>query len=233
MLLPQQDVDTLPTRRLPKYIDGRLISAKSDWYWRLGAGRFAARALRDESIAAETNHEYVAGLFALALASELARGEAGGIAALGDRDGIYLVASDIDESWTADVERIGIAHGHVTFSAHPIAPPATNVQTLVVPNVPEDDSAHERQDSVLVVLNDNGGLNVAANPWLEEVNIPCRLEAGDMSFTVEAAFQRRTDMFRITPSAISLAKRLRFTGAHLSKATLVSFEALVATEAGV
>ena len=78
----------------------------------------------DTSIPSETNHERVAGLFALALASELARGAAGRVAALGDKDGIYLVAARIDETWAADVERLGVAHGHVNFVRHEIVAPA-------------------------------------------------------------------------------------------------------------
>jgi hypothetical protein len=233
MLLPQQDVATLPSRGHPKYVDGRLISAKSDWYWRLGAGAYAARVLRDESIALDTNHERVAGLFALALASELTRGEAA-VAALGDKDGIYLVAANIDQTWRADVERIGIAHGQVKFVRHQVVElKATNVQTLEVPNAKADETILEgTDDSVLVVLNDNGGLNVAANPWLDEVSVPCQLEAANLSFTVEAAFHGRKDMFRITPSAKALAKRLGFAGKHLSKTTPLTFQAtIVATKA--
>jgi hypothetical protein len=231
MLLPQQDVDALPSRKNPKSIENNVIRAKSDWYWRLGSAHWVARILDDESIGQETNHERIAGLFALALASQLAKDSARAVAALGDSDGIYLVPSAVDETWKADVDRIGIAHGLVAFVRNQFAIADTSrVQTLRVQNVAENVEGPEGEDIVLVVLNDNGGLNVAANQWLEEFSVPCRLEAGELSFTVEAAFQSRSDMFRITPSAKTLAKRLHFDGEHLSKAAPVTFEATITRE---
>ena len=51
----------------------------------------------------EMNHERVAGLFALALASALAghAGDGGSVAALGDAKASYVVPSDIDGTWAA------------------------------------------------------------------------------------------------------------------------------------
>ena len=80
---------------------------------------------------------------------------------------------------------------------------------------------------VRVVLNDNGGLNVAANPWLAEIECPCRLASQHVTFCVEAPFRGRTDMYRISPSALTLAKGLSFAGDHLSRRNRVDFTATV------
>ncbi len=78
-----------------------------------------------------------------------------------------------------------------------------------------------------VVLNDNGGLDVAAKPWLTEIKCPCHLTSQYLTFCVEAPFRGRTDMCLISPSALTLAKGLSFTGDHLSSRTRVDFSATV------
>ena len=80
---------------------------------------------------------------------------------------------------------------------------------------------------VRVVLNDNGGLNVAANPWLTEIECPSHLTSQHLTFCVEAPFRGRTDMYRISPSALTLAKRLSFAGDHLTRRNRVAFTATV------
>ena len=83
---------------------------------------------------------------------------------------------------------------------------------------------------VNVVLNDNGGLNVAANPWLTEIKCPCHLTLTSqhhLRFCVVAPFNGRTEMYRISPSALTLAKKLSFTGDHLSSRNPVDFTAKV------
>jgi hypothetical protein len=122
LLLPQQDITSLPSRRQPKSVGGTRIRAKSDWYWRLGAGQYVAQLLDDASIAAEVNHERVAGLFALALAWAMAHDAGGSVAALGDANGVYVVPSDIDETWREDVGRVGVVHGEIRFSPRQVMP---------------------------------------------------------------------------------------------------------------
>lgn len=122
LLLPQQDIPSLPSRRQPKSVGGTRIRAKSDWYWRLGAGQYVAQLLDDASIAAEVNHERVAGLFALALAWAMAHDAGGSVAALGDANGVYVVPSEIDETWREDVGRVGVVHGDIRFSPRQVMP---------------------------------------------------------------------------------------------------------------
>lgn len=97
-----------------------------------------------------------------------------------------------------------------------------------------DLTSADRQDSttrqlVSVVLNDNGGLNVAANPWLLGAVAPLNVTAAaNVTFTVEGTFAGRADMFRVRPSALSIAKSLGFTSVHLSKQTPLVFKATLA-----
>jgi len=122
LALPMADRTTLPTRKVPlRLADGTRVRAKSDWYWRLGAAAIAAEILEAPSIREERHHERVAGLWCLALARQLEKGtESGaGIALLGDADGTYLVG-DVDPSWIADVERVGVRWGAVHQTVHKI-----------------------------------------------------------------------------------------------------------------
>lgn len=237
LLVPQQDIASLPSRSSPKYWDGAVVRAKSDWYWRLGAGRYASQVLGDPSIADETNHEGVAALFALSLAAGLAaygENDRSAVAALGDKEGIYLVPSNIDESWKSDVDRIGIVRGIPHYHSSRVASPPLSLTNLTetLPEVARTTqtltggSGH----SILVVLNDNGGLNLLANPWLAAVDVPCRLRTrGGPTFTVVAKFSGRDDMFRISPSALTLARQLAFTGDHLSSYSRICVEATIAS----
>lgn len=96
-----------------------------------------------------------------------------------------------------------------------------------IPGAPRPETATLPSRTVHVVLNDNGGLNVAANPWLAEIECPCHLASQHLTFCVEAPFKGRTDMYRISPSALTLARRLSFGGDHLSRRNRVDFAATV------
>jgi len=228
LLLPQQPVDSLPSRSSARAVGGFTLRAKSDWYWHLGAGAHAARVLGDPSIAGERNHERVAGLFSLALALALADDAADGssVVALGDSKGIYLAPANIDKTWEADVRRVGVHHGQATFGAQETVPLVRQEEAneLAVAGTSVGLSAGDA-DVVTVVLNDNGGLNLAANPWLEEVELPCRLAGPDgIALQVTEAFSGRDDQYRIAPTALSLARKLGFDGGHLSKENSRAFE---------
>jgi uncharacterized protein with HEPN domain len=77
---------------------------------------------------------------------------------------------------------------------------------------------------VLVALNDNGGLNTAANPWLKNIPLPSRFEGpSGLAFIVERTFSGRDEMFVVSPRALVLARRLGFDGKHLSGNNPVRF----------
>ena len=96
-----------------------------------------------------------------------------------------------------------------------------------VPSASQPETSTRPSHIVRVILNDNGGLNVAANPWLTELECPCHLTSQYLTFCVEAPFSGRTDMYRISPSALTLAKGLSFAGDHLSNRNRVDFTATV------
>ena len=102
-----------------------------------------------------------------------------------------------------------------------------SLNSLPVPSASRPETSTRPGHIVRVVLNDNGGLNVAANPWLTEIECPCHLTSQYLTFCVEAPFRGRTDMYRISPSALTLAKGLSFAGDHLSSRKRVDFTATV------
>lgn len=82
---------------------------------------------------------------------------------------------------------------------------------------------------VIVVLNDNGGLNSSANAWLKNAPLPCQVTGPRaLVLTVESTFRDRDDMFRVSPSTLTLARRVGFDGEDLSKHAAVSFLAVLA-----
>ena len=77
--LSMADQKSLPTRSVPRRLsDGTVVRAKSDWYWRSGAGELAAEMLDAPAVRHEFDHERVAGLWCLALAHEFDRIRQGG-----------------------------------------------------------------------------------------------------------------------------------------------------------
>ena len=186
LALEMADPASLPTRAVPRILrDGTRMRAKSDWYWRAGAGRLAGEMLSAAAVSRERDHERVAGLWCLALAREL---EASGkVALLGDEDGVYLVGS-IDPSWQADVERVGVQWGRAHFVARRLANldavprlvveqsvrPGSGVETCSE-DAGRSDDAPSLPGVVRVRFTDYGGLTLKANPWLGSVQVPCRL----------------------------------------------------------
>ncbi len=240
LLLPMQDPTGLPSRtRTVSLPQGRPIRAKSDWYWLLGAGSYTAGILENSDIATEANHERVAGLFTLALAVQVAAGATGGTVALGDNTGIYLVPARIHASWQEDVENVGVHDGNATFHNDDItielhSTPVVNASPRVVPHQDADDAEEgliTKGDVVDISLNDNAGLTVAANPWLEGIDVPCELVGkgwnGEVRITVTARFNGSNDQYTIDPRARDLARKVGFNGANLSKDKPAVIEAVL------
>lgn len=186
LALAMADRASLPTRTASRTLpDGTRVRAKSDWYWRSGAGQLAAEMLSTPAIGDERHHERVAGLWCLALAREL---EAfGRVALLGDEDGTYLVGS-VDPSWEADVDRVGVRWGTVHRVTRGLASlDAVPKRTVELSARREPGAEGHSEDAgpsddealpggvVSVRFTDLGGLSRKANPWLGSVQIPCRL----------------------------------------------------------
>ena len=186
LALPMADRGSLPTRSAPRRLsDGTLVRAKSDWYWRSGAGEVASEMLAEPAVGHEYHHERVAGLWCLALARELE--SSGTVALLGDRLGAYLVGS-IDPSWAADVRRVGVQWGQVhlvprkfasldSVPEHVLDLSAPQASPTATSGFAADDPGDDalRGDVVRVHFTDIGGLTRKANGWLDSVEVPCRL----------------------------------------------------------
>jgi hypothetical protein len=222
LALDMADVTSLPTRAKPvRLADGTVVRAKSDWYWRSGAGALAAETLRAPDVARERHHERVAGLWCLALAYALARG--GAAALLGDEHGVYLT-STVDPSWRVDVERVGVRWGTVQYrprkrvppdklqdspAAAP-SPPGTNVAGPPIREGTDDQALPENR--VHVSFTDVGGLSVSANPWLEDLVAPLwlRLLGPTTVYVALTPFARQYPprQFKVGPPTIRQLMRL-------------------------
>jgi uncharacterized protein with HEPN domain len=82
---------------------------------------------------------------------------------------------------------------------------------------------------VIVVLNDNGGLNRVANQWLALVQAPVTVRGPNgIAFTVQGPFKDRDDMFTMAPTALAVARQLGFPGQHLSSVESTEFLGVLA-----
>jgi hypothetical protein len=122
VMMPRVPLNHIASRGRPLLHRGEFIGAKSDWYWRNGAGRQVARALAlgdaCAQIAHETDHELCAALTCLALAHQFANCacDRSGAIALGDENGIYLLPAEIDRTWEAGF--YSPLHGKCRFGDH-------------------------------------------------------------------------------------------------------------------
>jgi hypothetical protein len=177
LLVEPQPRDTLPSRRRARLVNGRLVRAKSDWYWACGANVAVARVLGTQEVAKEKDHERVAALLCLAVASEI---EAGRAVALGDKDGIYAVPHRLAEGWRSTLQQVGgqgtALYEHMPERAGMGRCLSVEVEVLAAP-VPgcEEEPELGKGDLVELVIADSGGLNETQNPWLEGMESPVQL----------------------------------------------------------
>lgn len=241
LLLPQQDVATLPSRKRPRRItiatdaygadDSPFVKAKSDWYWQVGACRWIAEeALCCPSVVRETHHERIAGLYCLAVA-KLLSADPGRVVAVGADDGVYVIPAAVDQSWKVGLNRVGILRGTLAPADHTGFLLATNVPAVTVANIAVGDDVvngdgdeSEKGDETDLILNDPGGIWVKQNDWLECLEPPVIIQALDM---LEGPFSlrlgNRPDGTLWCPDAkehttLKLARRRPgFNGKHLAK----------------
>ena len=201
LLLPPQDPKTLPTRRSPRKMavnspaftkkEAPFVRAKSDWYWQLGAGTWVAKeVLSCVTVARELHHERVAGLYCLAVANRLAvhREDTSAAVAVGSVDGVYVLPAVVDRAWEkALIDQVGIHAGELLprdQSAYLIAPgpvPFEVAGSAVEQEhpVPDDTDNAERDDSAILILNDNGGIWERQNDWLTGLEPPVCVKCVD------------------------------------------------------
>jgi len=183
LCLPKQDPESLPTRKTARALPGTgfMIRAKSDWYWRLGAGKVVAEKAFDGNvmIANEVNHERVAGLYCLAVANAIGHHPAS-VLICGTKEGNYVFLDHTDESWAADVEgtkayrdpiarnpscAVGPTAASPLRTAVGVDPAAELVRHDDRQSECFEDDFDDFEDTVLV-LADNGGVWERHNDWL-------------------------------------------------------------------
>ena len=181
LMLPPQPVSSLPSRSRPQrpLSADRLVRAKSDWYWALGVDQQVSEMLSIPELKQERDHERVAGIFCLALATQLAdtTGRDCTAVAIGDKEGIYVVSRHLAAGWEQDVARVGIASGSPRFVVRE-CPAESVTQTPEVSEqrlgtvstnegMPEEFDVYEKGDVELPLwLCDGGGVWERHNDWL-------------------------------------------------------------------
>ena len=222
VMMPRVELDQIATRGRPLPFKGILVTAKSDWYWRNGAGGHVARALaigeacRD--ISSVTDHELCAALTCLSLAHQFAGTacDGSGTIALGDRDGIYLLPANIDKSWEKGFCRL--AYGTPNFKDHTSEcssawGAAPHTDTVIPPSRTDPEAERfelAKGDCFVLTLADSGGVWEKHNPWLRRVTRPVLLAPVDADFEIElrpASGGANSGHWAITPSATVIARR--------------------------
>jgi hypothetical protein len=190
LLLPPQEVDSLPTRKRPRRLmqDGPWVRAKSDWYWQLGAGRWVAEEMACPAVASETHHERVAGLYCLAVATRLSahQSEVPTVAAVGGPDGVYVVPSVVDRGWVHGLRRVGVHAGQLLPQDQARFVTAARKLPAVASSGPTDTGSQEidsdeaeKGDAATLILNDNGGIWEQHNDWLLGLTSPVYVRTED------------------------------------------------------
>lgn len=228
LLLPHGSVGPLPSRHRPVLLRGRRIRAKSDYYFLSGAGDWLETLLRADGIAAEGDHEIQAGLYCAAVARRLERQRSTGrgVAALGDRDGVYIVPEEVENSWKEHVEPMLYSGRLLTVSRQwTEAAPAASVArpAELTPRPARAGSATTRPivrvgANVSLLLGDNGGVWERHNVWLEgfgaatTIDLLCpRLDQRIVLTRAGGAGQ-----WRSAPTPLSLARQTGLVYPHLS-----------------
>jgi hypothetical protein len=234
LLLPPQDVGSLPSRKRPRRLrqKGPWVRAKSDWYWQLGAGRWVAEEMACPTVASQTHHERVAGLYCLAVARRMSahRPEVPTVAAVGGPDGVYVVPSVVDRGWEHGLRRVGVHAGALlpqdqarfvaALRERPAVaasgPPNTGSQEI-------DSDAVEKGDVATLILNDNGGIWEKHNDWLIGLPSPVYVRTEDehrQTIRIEQA--KGVGQWRVEDKPHrpkQLASLRRFEGLHLRRDT--------------
>jgi len=193
VMMPRVELDQIATRGRPLPFRGVLVTAKSDWYWRNGAGGHVARGLAIGEVCREistvTDHDLCAALTCLSLAHQFADSACNGskAIALGDRSGIYLLPANIDRSWEKGFCRP--LFGTPNFQDH--TPECSSVwgaahwTETVVPSGRTDPKSAPRDlakgDCFVLVLADSGGVWEKHNPWLRGLTSPVRLASMEVA----------------------------------------------------
>jgi len=233
LMVPKYGVDQLPSRKRPlippkDQPDERVIGAKSDFYWRVGANEKCGVILESPAVAHERHHENVAGLYCLAVSSSISRRNA---VSFGDKaSGVYVFPNEIDSSWLSDLKSVDLVAGNIkpvdrnsprtSFEAWNRPRPPVEKESIDIEAhgscIQDGDDEVLDSDFRMLLLNDNGGIWEKHNDWLEDAVGPVRLRCitTDAQITLERA--GGLGQWRSKPTPLSLARVDGFGESHLS-----------------
>jgi hypothetical protein len=235
-------VNKIPSRKRPlvppsSKPDERAIRAKSDFYWRIGANMVCGDILRSTSVAAERNHENVAGLYCLAVASALSAGNA---ISFGDKQaGVYVFPNTINVDWHADLAKVGIVSGSVqslqtraqdidfdSWCPTVVLPKKSTEApiTLEASNDQFNEDLSIDDNNEILLLCDNGSVWQQHNDWLEGVSGPVTLQCLATGEAIELVRARGAGQWTANPTTLSIAKLNAFDRGHLSREHCVAIE---------
>jgi hypothetical protein len=228
-MMPRVGLNQIATRKRPLPFEGVLITAKSDWYWRNGAGRQVALALATgtacDVISKETNHELCAALTCLALAHQFGgrSSDCSGSVALGDDAGIYLLPANIDQTWERGFP--SVRFGQVTCKDHTEhcsstwgkLPGQITSRESSSELIPENEQCElVKGDCCTLILADNGGAWEKHNPWLRDLPSPLRVAplsgAGGTIRLRRATESHVSGQWKLSPTSLTTAKQNGWSG---------------------
>lgn len=234
--------ESLPSRKRPLVPprtarSERAIRAKSDFYWRVGGNRQCASILKSPKIARERNHENVAGLYCLAVASSLSSGRA---LACGDATtGVYVFPDAVDGEWLDDLKSVGITSGEATeivrssttedFATWSRATSGLAEATPDSTGGPEsfedlDDNLATSGDCQSLLLNDNGGIWEKHNDWLEGLDGPVRVRCKASGVKVTLKRAKSLTQWTSDPKALPIARSHGFEQPNLSSMRSIAID---------
>jgi hypothetical protein len=223
-MMPRVGVEQIATRGRPLRFEGILIAAKSDWYWRNGAGRQVACALATGSardvISKRTDHELCAALTCLALAHQFGDKacDGSGVVALGDDTGIYLLPANIDQTWKTGFPSLRFGRAKfedhatqcsITWGRLPRQVAPEEPLSKVVPQAEQCELA--KGDCCTLILADNGGAWEKHNPWLRDSASPLRVaplnRAGGTFILRRTSDSEISGQWTLSPTSLTVAKQ--------------------------
>ena len=211
LMLPPQDINNLPSRNNRRLVRGRLISAKSDFYWVEGANDIVAKLLDTPDINHfnEVNHEIVATLYCLcsARAIKLSRH-----ISIGNDNGIYNFPCQIDADWSAIIANRINADNNIDIVSGQFC------------NNSEEENFSVNGDDVDLILNDNGAIWEKHNTWL--LTCDNEVEVETLNFNIPIIRFIKSDnnnyLWTCDPTPLALARQFQPDLNHLSNKNFIT-----------
>ena len=241
LLTQKYAISEIPSRKRPLVPPAaergeRSIRAKSDFYWRVGANLICSSILDSAEIAAERNHENVAGLYCLAVASAISTGSA--VSCGDEANGAYIFPSEVHSDWRVDLQQAGAISGHLETLPIPepvdlhnwfrAIPAFSPIEVDVGTNDQDRDGATDCVDvednKNCLLLCDNGGVWQQHNNWLDGASGPVKVQCIPTQLVLELKRASEDGHWTVAPTALTVARRHGFSQSHLSREHSIAIE---------